>query len=89
MSDFNLVLSEQHCKDGDMECAHKVSLGDLNKLLDEKTEKMVGEVLTILEAVIPGDRQTDATKATVKKILWGFNRDVKSGCEGIMTSEEE
>jgi len=71
-----------------MSCAHTVEFGPATKLLDEKTEKMIGEVLTILEAVIPGDRQTDATKSTVKKIIWNFNREVKSGFEAIKNTEE-
>jgi len=70
-----------------MICAYKVGVGEVTKLLDEKTEKMVGEVLTILEAVITGDRQADATKSTVKKIMWSFNREVKSGLDGLMISE--
>jgi len=70
-----------------MNCAHTVKLGPLTELLDKNTERVVGEILTILEAVIPGDRQTDATKATVKKILWGMNKEMKNGIDGIMTEE--
>ena len=71
-----------------MNCAHKVDLSGLIKLLDEKTEKLVGEVLTIIEAVVPGDRQAEATKVAVKKLLWGFNREMKSGIDKIVSSEE-
>ena len=72
-----------------MICAYKVGVGEVTKLLDEKTEKMIGEVLTILEAVITGDRQAEATKSTIKKIMWSFNREVKTGIEGKMISEGE
>ena len=72
-----------------MTCVHKANLGAVTKLLNERTEKMVGEVLTILEAVIPGDRQAEATKSTVKKILWNFNRDVVSGLDGMITTSAE
>lgn len=72
-----------------MTCAYNVEIGPLVKLLDERTEKLVGEVLTLLEAVIPGDRQLDASKKTIKQLIWGFNRDVKKGCDEMMNKVEE
>jgi len=39
--------------------------------------------------VIPGDRQLDASKKTIKQLIWGFNRDVKKGCDEMMNKVEE
>lgn len=70
-----------------MSCVHKLEYSPAIEVLDKNTEKLVGEILTILEAVIPGDRQAEATKATIKQAVWRFNRGVKIGFDGIMTTE--
>jgi hypothetical protein len=63
-----------------MTCGNVIEFSELSRILDAKTERMVGKILTIIEAIVPGDRQADASKATVKSIIWDFNRDVKSSC---------
>ncbi len=70
-----------------MVCAHNVEFAEIVKVVDAKTEKAVGEIMTILEAVIPGDRQAEASKATVKRILWSMNRDVKMELEKLTIGE--
>lgn len=72
-----------------MPCAHNIEFGNLMKILNDRTEKMVGEVLTIIEAVVSGDRQAEATKSTIKKLIWAFNRDLKAEIEKCKVSNEE
>jgi hypothetical protein len=59
-------------------CSYKLSFSETNKILDEQTEILIGKVLTLLEAVIENDRQSEATKKTVKQYCWAFNKDIKS-----------
>jgi len=70
-------------------CAHKIEFGPFAEVLDRATEKMVGEVLTILEAVIPGERQVEATKVSVKQAVWRFNRNLKTNLEEKILQGDE
>ena len=70
-------------------CAHRVDYGPLLDLINANTKNIVGEVLTLLEAIIPEGKQAEAAKSTVKRIIWQSNRNVKSGIEGLMTNQEE
>jgi len=72
-----------------MSCAFEVEYGKLIELLNKGTERLVGEIMPVLEAVISADRQADATKSIVKKAIWSFNRELKSCIEEITTSKEE
>ena len=71
-----------------MNCIHCVDFAEVQKTIDQKTEKIVGEVMTLLEAVITSDRQAEATKSTVKKILWNTAREMKADLEKIATKKE-
>ena len=72
-----------------MGCEYKIGFGPAAKILDERTERMVGEILTIIEAVVSNDRQVEATKAVVKKYIWNFNRDVKNSFEELIKAEDQ
>jgi len=50
---------------------------DVAKIIDLKTEKVVGEILTLLEASISNEKQVEALKSTMKRYLWTSNRDTK------------
>jgi len=64
-----------------MTCAHSIGFGEFADEMNKKTEKMIGEILTTLEAAIPGDRQCTATKALVKQVVWKFNKEIKTSLE--------
>ena len=72
-----------------MICAHRIEYPSLVKLLDEGTERLVGETLTLLEAIMPEGTSRDAAKRMAKQSIWQFNRSVKAEVEKIMVSEEE
>ena len=72
-----------------MNCAFTVGFGEFTDELNKKTEKMIGEILTTLEATIPGDRQCVASKALVKQIVWKFNKDVKTCLEEKIKTDGE
>ena len=72
-----------------MNCAHSIEYGQATKVLDDYSAKLVGEVLTVVEAVVPEGSQRDATRTLIKKAIWQFNRNVKSGFDEMRKLEEE
>ena len=64
-----------------MTCAHSIGFGEFADEMNKKTEKMIGEILTTVEASTPGDRQCTAAKALIKQIIWKFNKEIKLSIE--------
>ena len=60
-----------------MTCMQTLNFPDVAKIIDLKTEKVVGEILTLLEASISNEKQVEALKSTMKRYLWTSNRDTK------------
>jgi hypothetical protein len=51
-------------------CAFVVEYAKMNEVLTKETEKMVGEILTIIEASMPDGSSREATKSLVKQSVW-------------------
>jgi len=62
-------------------------IGELASYLNKDTERLVGEVMILLEAVISNDRQVEATKAVVKQTIWKFNKSIRERYEEILNEE--
>ena len=65
----------------------KCMIGELASYLNKDTERLVGEVMILLEAVISNDRQVEATKAVVKQTIWKFNKSIRERYEEILNEE--
>ena len=69
-------------------CAQNIEFIKATEIVDEESNKLVGDILTLLEAIIPSDRQMEATKSNVKKMVWRWNSNVKVKFEGLVSSKE-
>ena len=45
--------------------------------LDVQTKRLVGEVMTLLEASVPNSSATEALKKSIKQALWRTNRNIQ------------
>jgi len=72
-----------------MSCSKQVEYGKLINVLQEQDEKMLGELLTFIDAILPPGKQVEATKSNVKQIVWRYNRAVQSSIDEITTSTKE
>ena len=59
------------------ECPNKIRFDSIISKLDLETEKLVGEVLTILESSLADNRQCFAAKRMAKKAIWQLNHNIK------------
>ena len=53
-----------------MNCQQLIEYGPLSAALKADNEKMLGELLTFIEAVLPAGKQCEAVKSNVKQIIW-------------------
>ena len=51
---------------------------------DQLTNHLVGEVRTLLDAIISDERQAKAAKDMVRDIIWGVDKDRTRGREHIL-----
>jgi len=71
-----------------LNCAQNIEFIKATEIVDEESNKLVGDILTLLEAIIPSDRQMEATKSNVKKMVWRWNSNVKVKLEELVSSKE-
>jgi len=66
-----------------VECAYKmdISFAEYSRILIENTEKLVGEILTVLEIIDLTEVQEKAVKSMVKQAIWRFCNVMKSNLE--------
>lgn len=57
--------------------------------LDNHHKKLVGEVLTLIEASVHENQTSIALKIMVKKAIWRVNQDMKNDMNSMSTIMEE
>jgi len=65
------------------QCQWSIGYPRLTELIKTNTEKLVGEVLTVFEMVLPEGSSRDATKLMTKQIIWRWHNRV---LEDVMTN---
>jgi len=57
--------------------------------LDIQTKRMVGEVLTLIEASLPDTVSTTALKKAIKQTMWRTTRNVQDDVNGLSFTNED
>ena len=56
--------------------------------LDIQTKRMVGEVLTLIEAALPDTSSTTALKKSIKQTMWRTTRNVQEDVNSLSFTDE-
>ena len=56
--------------------------------LDIQTKRMVGEVLTLIEAALPDTPSTTALKKSIKQTMWRTTRNVQNDVNSLSFIDE-
>jgi len=72
-----------------MSCIEYVEYGKLINVLRDCNDKLLGELLTFVEAVISSEKQAEAVKSNVRQIVYKNQRLVKTTIDNITTSVKE
>tara|TARA_R110002020_G_scaffold47649_3_gene135517 strand:+ start:283 stop:498 length:216 start_codon:yes stop_codon:yes gene_type:complete len=57
--------------------------------LDVHTKRMVGEVMTLIEASLFDTTATTALKKSIKQTMWRTNRNIQDDVNGLSFTNEE
>ena len=57
--------------------------------LDIQTKRMVGEVMTLIEASLFDTTATTALKKSIKQTMWRTNRNIQDDVNGLSFTNEE
>ena len=57
--------------------------------LDIQTNRMVGEVMTLMEASLPDSPSTIALKKSIKQTMWRTNRNIQDDMNGLSFNEDK
>ena len=67
-------------------CVQKIGYPVIVETIKNSTDKCVGEILTIIESVLPEGKSCNATKLLCKQAIW---RNYSSTVEGLTRMLEE
>jgi len=59
------------------------------KSLNIQTNRMVGEVMNLLEASLPDSVATTAIKKSIKQAMWRTNRNIQDDVNGLSFTNED
>tara|TARA_R100000808_G_scaffold2947_3_gene11032 strand:- start:3216 stop:3434 length:219 start_codon:yes stop_codon:yes gene_type:complete len=59
------------------------------KSLNIQTNRMVGEVMNLLEASLPDSGATTALKKSIKQAMWRTNRNIQDDVNGLSFTNED
>tara|TARA_R100000008_G_scaffold81565_1_gene64942 strand:- start:845 stop:1063 length:219 start_codon:yes stop_codon:yes gene_type:complete len=59
------------------------------KSLNIQTNRMVGEVMNLLEASLPDSSATTALKKSIKQAMWRTNRNIQDDVNGLSFTNED
>ena len=57
--------------------------------LDIQTNRMVGEIMNIIEASLPDSPSTIALKKSIKQTMWRTNRTIQDDVNGMSFTNED
>ena len=57
--------------------------------LNIQTNRMVGEVMTLMEASLPDSPSTIALKKSIKQTMWRTNRNIQDDMNGLSFNEDK
>tara|TARA_R110002020_G_scaffold159362_1_gene343126 strand:- start:327 stop:539 length:213 start_codon:yes stop_codon:yes gene_type:complete len=57
--------------------------------LDVQTKRMVGEVMTLMEASLPDSPATNALKKSIKQAMWRTNRNIQDDVNSMSFTNED
>ena len=57
--------------------------------LDVQTKRMVGEVMTLMEASLPDSPATKALKKSIKQAMWRTNRNIQDDVNSMSFTNED
>ena len=57
--------------------------------LNIQTNRMVGEVMTLMEASLPDVPATIALKKSIKQTMWRTNRNIQDDMNGLSFTNED
>jgi dGTP triphosphohydrolase len=57
--------------------------------LDIQTNRMVGEIMNLIEASLPDSLPTTALKKSIKQAMWRTNRTIQDDVNGMSFTNED